>query len=206
MSDKPKVVNPVIGLIVAVVFASLGWKLNLPEWARFSLTMAGIFIGVASVFGMVDWIVYLTTARLQRFRYALVADTVTLANSLKGLTTGQLEFVKSRSILEINGISGDSGIFWWVRFPGGDVELEFVAEFLRASLECPAGYLWPVRDHTSTHWTAWKDFVNVEEKLRVVTDGLIYFGYAEKASGRYSAKLAPGVTFEVLADYFRVEL
>lgn len=73
-------------------------------------------------------------------------------------------------------------------------------------MECPAGYLWPVRDHTSSHWTAWKDFVDVEEKLRVVTDGLIYFGYAEKASGRYSAKLAAGVTFEQLADYFRVEL
>lgn len=205
-SMAPSLNGPVFGLILAAACAGLSWKAMLPDWVRFVLAMAAIFIFVAALLKVVDWIVYQSTQRIQKFRYAMVADTVSLANSVKGLTAAQVEFVKSRSVLEVSAIQGDSRLFWRVRFPGGDVELEFVEEFLRASMECPAGYLWPVRDHTSSHWTAWKDFVDVEEKLRVVTDGLIYFGYAEKASGRYSAKLAAGVTFEQLADYFRVEL
>lgn len=206
MHNDPKLFKPVLGLIVAALFVALAWKTDLPAWVRFVFVMTAIIVGTASVLALVDWLVFEATVRIQKYRYAQVIDVVSLANSVKGLTAAQTEFVKSRSILEITAISGDSGLFWRVRFPGGDVELEMIGEFLRASLECPGGYLWPVRDHTSAHWTAWKDYIDVEEKLRIITDGLVYFGFAEKASGKYAAKVAEGKTLEDLADYFRVEL
>lgn len=207
MHNDPKLVPPVLGLIIAALFVALAWKTDLPAWVRFTLVMAGIIIGTASIFALVDWVVFEATLRMQKLRYAQVASAVTLANAVKGLTPFQTEFLQNQVQLEILAVPGDEELFWRVHFPGGDVEIEFIEAFLRASLEeCPEPYLWPIREHSSARYTFWREYSNIEEKLRIVTDGLIYWGKAEKASGRYAAKLKPGVTYKALADLFKIEL
>ena len=204
--NDPRLVPPVLGLLFAALCVALAWKTDWPAWLRFVLVMAAIVCGTASVMALVDWAVHETSTRIKEMRWAQVADAVQLSNAVKGLSTAQVEFVRSQTVAEVFGIPGDDGMLWRIRFPGGDVELEFIEEFLRASMEVPGDYLWPVRDHTSAHWVAWKDFMDVELKLRILTDGLVHFGKADPATGRYSAKLKPGVTIGDLAEWFRVDL
>jgi hypothetical protein len=207
MHNDPRLFPPVLGLIIAALFVALAWKTELPIWLRFTLVMAAIFIAVASVFSLIDWIAYEATLRLDKLKHAQVNSAVSLAYAVKGLTPAQVEFIQNQVQLEILGVPGDQDLFWRVRFPGGDVEIEFVEAFLRASLEeCPDPYLWPVREHSSARYTFWREYSNIEEKLRIVTDGLVYWGKAEKASGRYAAKLKPGVTYKDLADLIKIEL
>lgn len=206
-NGSPKLSHPMWGFIFTAICAALVWRAErLPIWVQLALSLIGVVLVSISAWEFVNWAMHTVAVRMKELRYARVADAATLLDRVKGVTTSQLEFVDRQIHMEIFGIPGDTGIIWRVRFPGGDVDLEFVAEFLRASLEVPEPYLWPVNQHTSSHWLAWKDFMNVEEKLTIVTNGLKYFERADDAAGRYSAKLKPGITIYDLAKEFRVEL
>lgn len=134
---------------------------------------------------------------------ARVKPWIDLSYALRGLSESQTELVAKQLYFHVEGsLLGDDGILWRVNLPGGIVPLEFIEQFLISSLNTEP-YSFPIRDHTHIDF---RDFTNVEQLLTITTKAFIYKGWLQQASGPYSAKLAPGETFQKIGRRFGLEI
>jgi len=128
---------------------------------------------------------------------------IDLAYAIRGLSESQTELISKEMYLHVEGsMLNDDGILWRVNLPGGTVPLEFIEQFLISSLNT-SPYSFPIRDHTHVDF---KDFTNVEQMLTITTKAFIYKGWLQQSAGPFSAKLAPGETFERIGRRFGLDI
>jgi hypothetical protein len=165
------------------------------------LIVSGIFALVTVALG-VNETARATVQHVKDLRYAWFKPSIDFAHSLRGLPPYGMELVGKFSFLEISGLLGDQGLLWTVRFAGGDVELELIRQFLVMSQETEP-FLFPIREHG--HF-AFRDWVDVEAKLTILTNGIISRGWADRSAGPFPTKLKEGITVKQLSDIFEVNL
>lgn len=198
----PRMRDPVLLLLAAAFFAAVAlWTTpgSLPEWLKLLMALCAIILGVMGVFALLDWLFFRFASRLQEINQARIAPALALAKALRGLSAAQTDIVNRHDVANVVGRYGNGRVHWVVRCLTMDVPLGFVEDVLRASRQTWP-YLWPVRqpEPFSEEW------VRADQMLKSLTDSLVSWKLAEKASGPYAAKLMEPLS--VVAQRFGVEL
>lgn len=175
--DYPKLKTPLICLVAAALFLALTVReRGLPDWARFFMALLALVFGTVGIITLADWLVYNAGNRLREFNLARTSGAVSLANALRGLTTFQTEAILAGEKVAMQLIPGDADPILFVRGLTRSIPWDFVQEFLEKS-QLTAPYLYPVRESGNEAFAT--DFTNL----------VVSLGWADKATGPFSAKL-----------------
>lgn len=188
--QRPKLVMPIISLILAALFTALNVN-SLPEWVALFTVMLAVMFSVFGLFTTVDWLVYVLSERMRDVNTARTWGAVTLANALRGLTSAQTEAVMSGEKVAMEMIANDDEPLLMVRGLTRSIPWDFVDEFLTKS-QLTAPYLYPIRE------------MGNEAYATDLTNLIVARGWADKAAGPFSAKLTKPLTW--VAARFWVQL
>lgn len=168
---------------------------------KWLLIIMGVSFGLCAIWEIVKDFIRENTENMRKREWAKAKPVIETANAIRGLSNGQTELVSKQMYFHVEGTTlADEGILWRVNFPGGTVPLEFIHQFLISSLNT-APYSHPIRNHMHPDFA---DFTNVEEMLAILTRAFIAKGWLQKAEGPYSAKLAPGESFQKIGNRFNL--
>ena len=101
----------------------------------------------------------------------------------------------------VDGLIGDSGVVWQLRTTSIPVPIEFVADFISASLKTYP-FLYPVRSAKSHRILS--QYKYSEKLAQAVTDLLVLSGWADRAVGNQAAKCR--MSLQEMANRLDVEL
>jgi hypothetical protein len=208
MNPVPKIREPIIYGLMAAFLGSLAWSIEVMAiWLRTFLILASVWFLAAGLATAINWVRHQNSDRIRERNKAKVAAEEAMALALKGLTPQQTKMVAGHDVINIIGTTNNDGVVWNIKTANGEnIPWEFMADFLKQSLETPRderapfGYLWPVREHQVFDWP------NSEDLCANVTDLLVHSpkGFARKSAGPYPAVLEQPV--ELIAAYFGVEI
>jgi hypothetical protein len=198
MIPAPRIRDPILLFLLAAFLVAAALKITwLPDWIRTALLFGAAIFGTFGVISTLNYLAYLTGIRIREINRARLEGTLPLAMALQGLTPKQTDIVARHDIIELAGMLGSEGIIWNIKAPGGDIPLDFMWEFLEASIDTEP-YLFPVRRHTEI------SYLDAENLLKISTDLLKATGRAERSSGPYAAKLTTDL--RLIAAEFGLEI
>ena len=190
--------NVILAATVMLVFGVLAGKVEMSEPLRLIAAGVAVLFAAVTIVEIPDALAGKVADRVKDFQDARIMPLVIMAQEMKGLTNGQTDLLAQYSVPKIMGVLGDDRMLWTVKFIGGDVPLDLVLTFIDMSRE-KEPFLWPVREHE--HF-AFRQYLNAEKSLQVVTDGFIFNGWAEKAGGPYPARLKRGVSLDLIEERY----
>lgn len=182
--------------LLAALFLATGWGIEWRDprvyWLGLLLRMVGIIFTAAAVVTTADFVTHQLSERWRELANARVVAIVRVADAIKGLTGGQMEFVERLEPVTIEMIVAEVSPVFVVRVPGGSVPFDAVDEFLKLSAARTQGYLYPVRDFSD-----WR-------QAKAITDLIVMQGWALPSQGPLPAKLIKDLPW--IAERFGVTL
>lgn len=174
------------GAVVCVVYLIANPQAD--GWKKTGAVLMFFLLVILAAFTLADWTMHRVAVRRGEFSAAGTRGFAYASQSVKGLTSEQLAVVRHYQNLEFTGLLGSDMAVWSLQCVTDRVPLEFVIDFLGMSEQTP-GYLWPVREHELVRTSEGSRWANSERLCTELSNALINVGWAEKASGPYSAKL-----------------
>jgi len=191
---------------MASVCFGLVLKIELPSWLSFILVIMGIAFSVVAIVMAVEYIDTAYANHLRNYEMAKVEPSILLLNTLKGCSPSELDYASRFTTWDITGMLGNDGqldyVSWTLHLPGDDIPLELFRLFLLMSTQTEP-YLFPISRHDEV---VFKDYINVEKRLTIITNEIIRRGWADKSTGPYAARLKPHMTVNKIADILEVDL
>lgn len=174
----PSLFPPMIASLLAAAFFALAKIEQLPDSARFLLTVVGIiFAGIAFVTGL-DWLLYKVTLYIDQLRSAWNAPTIRLAESVARMNHEQLAMMGMISPFVSEARMAGGQVQWWLHTPLIDIPYGWVSEYLEA---CELSYPAMLPQHGKP------DALN-RDYIRSFTGLMVTNGLAEPAKGNRPAQ------------------
>lgn len=186
----PGLAMPLISLVLSALFVALNVN-DLPEWLGLFTIMLAVLFSVFGLFATVDWLTHALAERMREVNTARTWGAVTLAQALRGLTTGQTEAIMAGEKVALELMPTDDEPLIQVRGLTRHIPWHFVQEFLEKS-QMTAPYLYPIREAGNEAYAT--DLTNL----------IVARGWADKAAGPFSAKLKKPLSW--VAKRFWVDL
>jgi len=199
-----KMIEALIFSFLATICFGLVLKTELPPFWSFTLVVMGIIFAVIAIFYAIEYIDATYTEHIRMRELAKVEAPMLFLQVANASGPAQLDAMRRFQTWDISGTIGNDGVQDFVTYtlhlPQDDIPLELLRLFLVMSDD---PFLCPIDRHDDV---IFKDFINVEKRLTVLTNEFIRRGWADKASGPYPARLKSHLTIEHIADIFEVEL
>lgn len=206
MQDKPSLLLSGILLIASGISAILAGRIHGDDlaWLKLIFILLACVTGFYGLLYLIGWIVWTAIdARAEAARVTREMSEaqypVVLAHLLAPLSPGAVSILERSTTLEVLGLMDEHfNIIYRVRFPGQDVDLDFLIDFIRASAQTRP-FLFPVGRAYELG-----DYLNAEDQAAAITDYLVHVArWADEAAGRNPARLT--VPWRQLACKFGLE-